>query len=223
MTTIGCVIPCYNLGVYLRKAVYSALSQARPFDEILVIDDGSEDSTPQVMATLPPVVDTLRTRNRGYARTRNLGARNLTTDVLVFLDADDWLFKDYTQEVLPYFDDPEVGVVCPQVEADGVTVAGGIWSAPQDDDLERLGQQNYVWAASAVRRQVFVTGNGFESQYEPAADWAFWYFTRAAGWRIKGVDKCLWHWRDRPDGLHTTIKDDVVRGKMMQAISQQGL
>lgn len=217
MSNIACVIPCYNLGRYLEQCVVSVLDQSRPFDEIIVIDDGSTDETPLIMGNLHPKVRRMRTKNQGYSKTRNLGMNMTDSEVIVFLDADDWLFSNYVSEVLPVFRQAQdIGIVCPEVETDGVTVAGGVWPAPHDDDLKRLGEQNYVWAASAVRRQALSWGGGFEAKYEPAADWALWYMIRSEGWRIRGVHKTLWHWRDRPDGLHMKIDDEEIRARMMQ-------
>lgn len=212
---IGCVIPSYNLGRFLDQAVVSAYNQTTPFDEILVVDDGSTDDTSEVAARLG--VECLSIKNHGYAGARNLGARMLSKcDILTFLDADDWLYPTYVEKVVPYFYDALVGVVCPEVDADGVTVAGGTWAAPSDDDLDRLIAGNYVWAASAVRRQAFRDAGGFKPNFEPAADWALWVAIRAKGWRIKGIHEPLWHWRDRVDGMHMTIREDDIRARMRE-------
>jgi glycosyltransferase involved in cell wall biosynthesis len=212
---ISCIIPCYNLGRFLDTAVESALSQTKRFDEIIVIDDGSTDDTQERLTKLHPSVFTLSTKNQGYAKTRNLGALMAKADVYVFLDADDWLFSDYVANVLPeFYHDHSIGVVCPEVEADGVTVAGGVWPAPENDSLPRLLQGNYVWAASAIRASAFWDVGGFMRSMEPAADWALWVKVRSHGWHISGVHKTLWHWRDRPEGLHMTIDDNEIRQRM---------
>jgi glycosyltransferase involved in cell wall biosynthesis len=213
---IGCIIPCYNLGRFVETAVMSAMNQIRPFHSIIVLDDRSTDDSWSYIEKLPSQVQVIRfTENRGYARTRNIGALVTSTKYMVFLDADDWLYSNYTQEVLPTFDNyAHVGIVCPEVDADGITVAGGPWPAPHDDSLERLREQNYVWAASAVNRHAFMEVGGFDYRFEPAADWALWYQIRERGWRIKGLHQPLWHWRDRPDGLHTTIRDEDIRNRM---------
>lgn len=193
----------------------SALDQSRTFDEVIVIDDGSTDNTYEIMTGLPKSVMKIRTTNMGYASTRNLGLETATSEFIVFLDADDWLYWNYAHEVIMGFKrSAEIGVVCPQVEADGVTVAGGVWPAPANDDLGLLMQSNYVWAASGVRRQAAVDVGGFRQELEPAADWGFWVDLRRAGWRIHGIHRPLWHWRDRADGMHMTIDDGAIRAKM---------
>lgn len=212
---MGCVIPCYNLGRFVETAVVSAMDQTSQFDKIIVIDDGSTDDSWEIIQSLPDGITKIHTENQGYALTRNYGASLLETDYLVFLDADDWLYSNYAWETKAAFG-AYIGVVCPQVEAEGVTVAGGIWPAPSDDSLERLWQQNYVWAASAIRRKAFNDVKGFRPELEPAADWGLWVALRQADWRIKGLHQPLWHWRDRPDGLHMQIRDEEIREKMKQ-------
>jgi len=214
MGRITCIIPCYNLGRFVETAVNSAINQDTNFERIIVIDDASTDDSRDYIHRLPDKIDKmLNMTNQGYAKTRNLGASMCDTEWMTFLDADDWLYSNYTTEVLREGLSTD-GVICPQVEADGVTVAGGIWPAPHNDDLQRLWEQNYVWAASAVRRQAFVEVGGFDPRFEPAADWALWVKIRMKGWRIKGIHKPLWHWRDRPDGLHMGIRDEDIRARM---------
>jgi glycosyltransferase involved in cell wall biosynthesis len=87
---VSVVIPCYNQARYLREAIDSALAQHDAPREIIVVDDGSTDDTPEV-ATRYPGVLTLRQRNRGLAAARNAGLTAAVGDYVVFLDADDRL------------------------------------------------------------------------------------------------------------------------------------
>jgi glycosyltransferase involved in cell wall biosynthesis len=86
------VIPVYNGAAYVAQAVESVLAQSLPPAACVVVDDGSDDRTPQVLETYAQRVRVVRTDNGGVARARNLGARGATTTWLAFLDADDvWL------------------------------------------------------------------------------------------------------------------------------------
>lgn len=91
---ISIIIPCYNLGAFVKEAVDSALAQQGAAVEVLVIDDGSRDAdTVRVLddlaARLP--IRLLRTPNRGVAAARNLGLTEARGDFVCFLDADDRL------------------------------------------------------------------------------------------------------------------------------------
>ncbi|MFQ5732865.1 MAG: glycosyltransferase family 2 protein [Planctomycetaceae bacterium] len=85
------IIPTYNYGRYVGRAIASALSQSGGNFETLVVDDGSTDDTPQVVQSFGQRVHYRRHENRGAAATRNRGADLADGDWLLFLDADDRL------------------------------------------------------------------------------------------------------------------------------------
>lgn len=91
---ISIVIPTYNYAGTLRRAVESVLAQLNDFSaELIVIDDGSTDDTPNVIAELqarhPGRLRALRKENGGVASVRNRGICEAKGEYLVFLDADD--------------------------------------------------------------------------------------------------------------------------------------
>lgn len=90
---VSVVIPTYNYGHLLRRAVDSVLTQLRPDCELLVVDDGSTDATPQLLAETgalhPPGFRHIRQDNAGAAAARNAGLRLSRGEYLLFLDADD--------------------------------------------------------------------------------------------------------------------------------------
>ncbi len=88
--TISVVIPTYNHSKYLAEAISSVLSQTRPADEIIVIDDGSTDGS-AIVATRFPNVQLIRQENLGTSAARNAGLQRCTSSHIVFLDADDRL------------------------------------------------------------------------------------------------------------------------------------
>ena len=89
------VIPCYNYGHWLARAVDSVLAQDGDDWDLLVIDDGSSDDTAQIARELqerhPGRLRFLTQPNRGVAATRNRGIDETLGDFLIFLDADDEL------------------------------------------------------------------------------------------------------------------------------------
>jgi glycosyltransferase involved in cell wall biosynthesis len=90
--TIAAVIPAYNLGPYIGRAIESALRQTRALDEIVVVDDGSTDHTPQVLAAFGGRIRVIRQANAGASAARNAGILAATSDWIAFLDGDDeWL------------------------------------------------------------------------------------------------------------------------------------
>ena len=87
---VSVVIPCYRCASTLGRAVDSVLRQTRPPAEIIVVDDASDDDTPQVIAQLPGGVGRIRLEtNGGPGTARNAGWNAATQDYVAFLDADD--------------------------------------------------------------------------------------------------------------------------------------
>jgi glycosyltransferase involved in cell wall biosynthesis len=89
MSAVSVVVPAYNAGPFLRRAVDSLLAQDLPGLEIVVVDDGSTDGSLEALRGLPARV--LRQENKGEAAARNAGVRASTAPFVTFLDADDVL------------------------------------------------------------------------------------------------------------------------------------
>lgn len=90
------VIPVYNGAATIQRAIESCLRQSFAAAEIIVIDDGSEDDTEQLVLSFnhPSIQYIKNGSNRGPSHSRNAGMRRATGDWIVFLDADDVFHPD---------------------------------------------------------------------------------------------------------------------------------
>jgi glycosyltransferase involved in cell wall biosynthesis len=88
------LIPSYNNGGTLGRAIDSVLQQSWPAHEIIVVDDGSTDNTREVVAGYAGRVIYRYQQNAGVSTARNLAASLATGDWLAFLDADDTFAPD---------------------------------------------------------------------------------------------------------------------------------
>lgn len=91
---VSIIIPSYNSAHYIRECLHSVLVQTYPDFEIIIIDDGSTDNSPQIIAqeaSLEARVRFFRQSHCGVGAARNLGLRNAKGKYIVFLDADDIL------------------------------------------------------------------------------------------------------------------------------------
>ncbi len=90
--TVSVVIPAYNAGKYIGRAIDSVLAQTRPAEEIIVVDDGSTDNTADVAQGYGEKIRFIRQENAGASVARNTGIEAATSEWIAFLDADDeWL------------------------------------------------------------------------------------------------------------------------------------
>jgi len=90
--TVSVVIPAYNIGELVSRAIDSVLAQTHQPDEIIVVDDGSADDTADVIKSYGPKVIYIYQENLGLAGARNTGIKAATSQWIAFLDGDDeWL------------------------------------------------------------------------------------------------------------------------------------
>jgi len=88
------IIPAYNAEKFITRAIDSVLEQTWPAHEIIVIDDGSTDTTAASVASFGASVRYVYQNNAGVSAARNSGAQAATGDWLAFLDADDFYYPD---------------------------------------------------------------------------------------------------------------------------------
>jgi glycosyltransferase involved in cell wall biosynthesis len=112
------VVPTYNRARLVTQAVSSVLAQTCPDFEVLVVDDGSTDETPALMANLrDPRVRYIRGAHAGVSAARNTGIRASRGEVIGFLDSDDlWKPTKLAREAEVLAAYPEVDVVFADVE-----------------------------------------------------------------------------------------------------------
>ncbi|MFY9510537.1 MAG: glycosyltransferase [Rubrivivax sp.] len=87
--TVSLIVPTFNRSKYLASSIASLVAQTHPFDELIIVDDGSTDNTPQIVPTLPGNPIYLRKENGGRAAAINHGVRHAKGDLIWVFDDDD--------------------------------------------------------------------------------------------------------------------------------------
>lgn len=106
----SCLINNYNYEKYVVDAIDSAINQTVPFDEIIVVDDGSTDNSLAIIQE--NFADNNRIKiiakiNQGQLSCFNTGFSASSGDIIFFLDADDLYEPNYLEEALAYYKDHE--------------------------------------------------------------------------------------------------------------------
>lgn len=96
---ISIVICNYNYEQYIKNAINSALNQTYQPTEVIVVDDGSSDQSVQIINTYGDKVKLIQKENGGQISAYNAGFEHISSDVVLFLDADDELFPNALEEV----------------------------------------------------------------------------------------------------------------------------
>jgi glycosyltransferase involved in cell wall biosynthesis len=110
---ISVIIPVYNAGRFVSKAVDSALMQSE-VAEVLLIEDGSNDDSLEICKQLSKKNEKVKVfvhsgnKNKGAGESRNLGIKNAKGDFIAFLDADDYYLPDRFEAEREIFKDPKV-------------------------------------------------------------------------------------------------------------------
>jgi glycosyltransferase involved in cell wall biosynthesis len=181
LPTVSAVIATYNYGHYLPDALESALAQTLRNLEILVIDDGSTDNTPEVVRPYlaDPRLRYERLDHAGLSRARNTGIRLSRAPMIAFLDADDiWLPHKLERQVPLFQENPEVGVVYSRrllIDPSRKELPYRQPSLYRGRVLAELFLNNFACASSAVvRRTVLDEVGGFDEQLPQAEDYDLW-------------------------------------------------
>jgi glycosyltransferase involved in cell wall biosynthesis len=86
---VSVIIPVYNGSKYLATTLESVLAQTYPLHEIIVIDDGSTDSSPEILRSYGDRLRVIRQHNQGVAVARNTGLTHASGELITFIDQDD--------------------------------------------------------------------------------------------------------------------------------------
>lgn len=112
---VSVVVPVFNGEPTLRTALASVLDQRHPRIEVIVVDDGSTDSTADIIdefAEADPRVVAVSQRNSGVSAARNRGLTEATGEWIVFLDADDALIDPLLLTAVVASGGEDAGIVC---------------------------------------------------------------------------------------------------------------
>ena len=110
---ITVIVPVYNVCKYLDKCIGSLVDQTYENIEIILIDDGSVDGSTDICdkwAAKDSRIVVVHQANAGVSQARNAGLKLAKGEFLAFVDADDFVDRDYLESLLLPMRDPEIGV-----------------------------------------------------------------------------------------------------------------
>jgi glycosyltransferase involved in cell wall biosynthesis len=109
---VSVVIPAFEVARYVGEAIDSVLGQTRPPDELVVVDDGSGDATPEVIASYGERLAAIHQPHLGNAVASNRGVEATSGEYVAFLDADDiWASGKLALQLDVLERDPEADAV----------------------------------------------------------------------------------------------------------------
>lgn len=197
---ITVVITCFNYGHYLEGCLNSVFNQTYQDYEVVVIDDGSTDSTCEVAEAFMgrPNMRYISQENSGQARAKNRGIEMARGRYLAFLDADDLWEKEKLVKQIRLFERPSVGVVYSRARLFDEKGALLALKDPQKYLKPRSGMvvrwlfiDNFVcFSSSIVRKECLERFGGFDETLRMGIDWDLW-LRIATRYEFDFVDKPL--------------------------------
>jgi hypothetical protein len=220
---ISIVIPAFNCAEWLGAAMRSCLEQTLKPLEVIVVDDGSTDATPDLCKKFGGAVRYQRVENGGVSRARNIGGRMAQGGWLVFLDADDVLLPHAIRALLDCAVKGEAGVaygmVIERAEAGKLARLNGFDFAAGDPPTaaERTLRRGAVATpgSAIVRADLHRTVGGFVTGYEPLEDRD--YFAKCGCLeRVAFCDTVVLDKTWRPASHGSQHAKRIYRGQRMQ-------
>jgi glycosyltransferase involved in cell wall biosynthesis len=219
---ISILLPVYNDARYVARAVTSIQRQTFDDWELLLLNDGSTDSSPALIDSLAltdPRIKPVHLPHRGIAGSLNAGIQRAKGRYVARMDADDIshalrlaLQKDYLDER------PDVCAVgCkirifPRTNASMGMLAYEAWLnsviTPEEIGREIFVESPLVHPSVMVRKEILESVNGY--RHDGPEDYDLWLRLHGKGFRFAKVPRVLFWWMDRPDRA-TRLSPDYSR------------
>lgn len=229
------VVPCYNVAKTLPETVTALLQQSFPDFEILLVNDGSTDETPEIAAEFErdARVRVIHQRNRGLAGARNSGIAHAQGRYIGFCDADDiWEPGKLAAHVRHLGQKPRVGVSysgSSLIDDEGAFLATAQKPRLHNVTAAHILKRNPIGNGSApvIRRAVF-DEIAFRPEHETERDWYFDETLRQSEdiecwlriavmteWQVEGVEGLLTRYRISSGALSSNMDRQLATWEKM--------
>ena len=223
---ISVVIPVYNREHSIRRAIDSVLAQELQPDEIIVVDDGSDDDTTWIIDSYLPKIQVVRQENKGVSAARNRGIEAATGRWIAFLDSDDEWMRDKLLKQMNCMK-REGNVRISQTEErwirNNMRVNPGKKYAKKSGNIFRDCLKTCIVGASTVmcERSLLEEMNGFDESLKVCEDYDLW-IRIAAKHPIPLFPEALTvKYGGHPDQLSNMPAMDRFRVKSLEKIYQE--
>jgi glycosyltransferase involved in cell wall biosynthesis len=220
---VSIVLPTYNGSRYLEQAIQSCRSQTYENWELIVVNDASTDSTPEIMERTSKQDSRIRCirhdRNRKLPAALNTGFRNAAGEYFTWTSDDNQFRPDALQSLVNVLEsNPEQDVVYADysvIDADSRPVRDVLLKGP-----EWLLKENCIGACFLFRRKVFEMLGGYAEDRFLVEDYDFW-LKAWASFRLGHLDANLYLYREHAGSLTSTKRREVLRA--MKLVLHQNL
>lgn len=205
---VSIIIPCYNGATTIVGAVRSALDQTYKNIEIIVVDDGSTDSSGVIVREImvsEPRISLYTQQNKGASAARNFGLHYAQGEYVLFLDADDKLKETYISLALSFYqDNPDTTIVYSNMEF-FERETGLCYLEPFL--IKSFLRYNCIPAFAMVKTEQIKAIGGFDESVVMFEDWECWmHLLKIYGGNVHRIEEPQYFYRRRFTQDSTTDK-----------------
>lgn len=196
---ISIIIACYNDHEYIEKAVQSALDQTHGNKEIIVIDDGSNALTKEVLKRLEPRIDLLITqKNTGVSKARNNGIKAAKGAYILNLDSDDYFEPTFCAKAIQVFqNNSEIKLVTCYANWFSLNYNNKKFK-PEGGYIKDALIRNVAMGSSMFRRADWKLIGGYDqNMHKGYEDWEFYLRLLKFGGKAEVIPEVLFNYRNK--------------------------
>lgn len=199
ISLVTVVMPVFNGESTVERAIDSVLGQKDCRHELIVIDDGSTDSTPDILARYGSAITVITQQAKtvnGLGETRNRGASAGSGEWIAFIDADDYWHPEKLKSQLAAAAESSAQVVFCNARSVGSEqirqIAYTHEGRSTDSAFRALLSDNFIFTSSVmVSKKAFLKVGGFTTQSGVVQDWDLWLRLAAEGFKFVGLLEVL--------------------------------
>lgn len=217
---VSIVLPTYNGSKYLPEAVDSCLQQTYRNWELILVDDCSNDATPEIIASYVARDSRIRSirhqTNRKLPAALNTGHAAASGSYLTWTSDDNRLLPHAIEEMTRFLEEHPTAAV---VYADCVMIddAGQYLRDFPAQPVSRLAWMNALFACFLYRRSVYETLGGYDAQQFLAEDWEYW-LRASRHFEMVPLHKVLYEYRWHNQSLTKAVNRNDVRASIERAL-----
>lgn len=211
ISNVTVIIPCYNDGKYILKAIESILNQTLKADKIIIVDDGSNTETKEILGKINnEIIEILFQENGGVSNARNVAISLAKTPYILTLDADDFFENSFIKKSVLILDsNPNIGVVGSNFKTFNELNNDSNIVKPLGGKIDDFLTKNNGIASCLFRKVCWEQVTGYDKNmingYE---DWEFWISILSNNWEMHIIDEVLFNYRIKKASRDKTAIDN---------------
>ena len=196
---VSVIIPVKNMVRTIERAINSVKNQTVPVHQIIIADDGSIDGTFAKCLSLGQAVHHNPKGDWGICGGRNKALEYASGDVILPLDADDWIEPTYLEKTLPLLTD-NVGIVSTHMRYFGDREGTIVYTSKRTYE-EQL-KYNNITVTSLILRAALDKAGPYDNNLEGWEDWDMWLRILKLGYQHDFANEVLFHYHLSDQGMN---------------------